>query len=379
MSIDLEQIPSPCYVLEEHKLRRNLEILQRVQKEANIDIICALKGFAMFSAFPMLRQYLSGATASSLHEARLCFEEMKSEAHLCSPAYVESEFPDLMHYCSHITFNSINQWNRFAPLLQKSEKSINAALRINPEYSEVTTDIYNPCIAGSRLGVRREQLGNTLPEGINGLHFHSLCENDSYTLERTLQVIEKNFEDLLHQADWINMGGGHFITASGYDIPHLIQLLKKFKQKYDLQIILEPGGAIAYRTGFLVATVLDIIDSKGIKAVIMDASVSNHMPDCIEMPYKPEILHATNASEGQTAYRIGGMTCLAGDYVGDYAFEKPLQIGDKLLFKDMMQYTMVKTNTFNGINLPSIGIWNEQDGFRLVKRFGYDDYKSRLS
>ena len=379
MPIDFQKLPSPCYVLEEHKLRRNLEILQRVQKEADVEIICALKGFAMFSTFPMLRQYLAGATASSLHEARLCFEEMKSEAHLCSPAYIEKEFKDLIHYCNHITFNSLNQWNHFRPYLEKSAKKIHAALRINPEYSEVTTDIYNPCLAGSRLGIRHTQLGQNLPEGINGLHFHSLCENDSYTLERTLNAIEKNFAKLLHQADWINMGGGHFITASGYDIPHLIQLLRNFKEKYNLKIILEPGGTIAYRTGFLLATVLDILDSKGTKAVIMDASVSNHMPDCIEMPYKPEILHAKNAKAGEVAYRIGGMTCLAGDYVGDYAFDTPLKIGDRLIFKDMMQYTMVKNNTFNGINLPSIGIWKEAETFELVRSFGYEDYKGRLS
>lgn len=384
--LDLSQIPSPCFVLDETRLRSNLELLQRVQNEANVSIILALKGFAFYHSFDLVKQYLKGATASSLHEARLCYEEMGSEAHLCSPAYIPSEFADLMKYSSHITFNSLYQWGLLKNQITNQEKNIACALRINPEYSEVETDLYNPCIRGSRLGIRRKDLGDTLPDGITGLHFHSLCENNSYTLERTLQAIENQFGDLLHQAKWLNMGGGHLMTQADYDVDHLIAILKKFKKKYDLQIIMEPGGAVGWQTGYLVATVLDIFDSDGIMAVVMDASVSNHMPDCIEMPYTPKIWGATIATDNSTnkiKYRIGGMTCLAGDFVGDYYFEKELKIGDKLVFDDMMHYTMVKTNTFNGINLPSIGIWketlNNKGYFELVKRFGYDDYKNRLS
>ncbi len=376
MSINFTDIPSPAYVLEEQALIDNLRLMQRVQDEAGVDILLALKGFAMFGTFDIVKKYLSGATASSLNEARLCVEEMGSKAHLCCPAYLESEWEQMCTYASHITFNSLNQWKRFKDRLPKDVK---AALRINPEYSEVEIDLYNPCVAGSRLGIRAKDLGNQLPDGITGLHFHALCENDSYVLERTLQAIEENYADLLHQAQWFNLGGGHLMTRKGYDVEHLIELLKAFKQKYKLQLILEPGSAVAWQTGFLLATVVDVFDSGGIYAVILDASVANHMPDCIEMPYTPTVRGAKMAKDEDTKYRLGGMTCLAGDYVGDYAFDTAPKIGDQLIFEDMMHYTMVKNNTFNGINLPSIGIWRKEGKFELLREFGYEDYKGRLS
>ncbi|MEA5258820.1 carboxynorspermidine decarboxylase [Arcicella aquatica] len=377
--IDFSQIPSPCYVLEDRLLRKNLELLQYVQQQAGIEIICALKGFSMFSTFPMVRQYLAGATASSLHEARLAFEEMGSKAHVYSPAYLDKEFDELMSYSSHISFNSLAQFDKFKE--RTIQHGISCGLRINPQYSEVETDMYNPCIAGSRLGITRNQLGDTLPEGIEGLHSHTLCENDSYTLERTLKAIEERFGDLLKQAKWLNLGGGHLITRADYEPEHLISVLKGLKSRFpNLKIILEPGSAVGWRTGYLTSTVLDIIDSQGINVAILDVSFAAHMPDTLEMPYKPKILGAHQEPvAGKHTYRFGGMTCLAGDFYGDYSFDEPLEIGDSIVFDDMIHYTMVKTTTFNGVNLPSIGIWREDDTFDLVKTFGYESFKDRLS
>ncbi len=378
MPINFNLIPSPCYVLEEKLLRRNLNTLKSVQDESGCSIICALKGFAMYPTFPMLRQYLKGATASSLNEARLIYEEMGCKAHVYAPAYIDREFDELMGYSSHITFNSLNQWEQFRDRVQAWPEKISCGLRINPQYSEVETDMYNPCIAGSRLGITRNQLGDTLPEGIEGLHFHTLCENDSYTLERTLQAVEARFGDLLYQAQWLNMGGGHHITRKDYDTDHLINLICRIAEKYNVSVILEPGEAVGWQTGYLVSSILDIIDSQGITVAILDVSVAAHMPDCLEMPYKPRILGATDVIEGQPTYRMGGLTCLAGDYVGDYSFDAPLKIGDRIVFDDMIHYTMVKTTTFNGVNLPSIGIWRENDTFDLLHLYGYESYKERL-
>jgi carboxynorspermidine decarboxylase len=377
--IDFKQIPSPCYVLEDRLLRKNLELLKYVQQQADIEIICALKGFSMFSTFPMVRQYLAGSTASSLNEARLGFEEMGSKTHVYSPAYLDSEFEELLTYSNHISFNSINQFNKFKD--RAISAGVSCGLRINPQYSEVETDMYNPCIAGSRLGITRNQLGNTLPEGIEGLHSHTLCENDSFTLERTLTAIEERFGELLKQAKWLNLGGGHLITRADYNVEHLIGVLKGLKSRFpNLKIIMEPGSAVGWRTGYLTSTVLDIIDSQGINVAILDISFAAHMPDTLEMPYKPVILGAYHEPvEGKPTYRFGGMTCLAGDFYGDYSFDKPLEIGDSIIFDDMIHYTMVKTTTFNGVNLPSIGIWREDDTFDLVKSFGYESFKDRLS
>ena len=379
MPISFHQVPTACFVLDESKLRRNLEILQYVQEQSGARIILALKGFAMFSTFKLIKQYLHGTTASSLYEARLGYEEFGDEVHAYAPAYFESEFDELTRYCNHITFNSPAQWTRFRTKIQHSDKKISCAIRINPEYSEVEVDLYNPCAIGTRLGVTADQIGETLPEGIEGLHFHTLCESDSHALERTLKVVEDRFGHLLHQAKWLNLGGGHLITRANYDLEHTIRLIKKLREKYDLDITMEPGSAVAWETGYLTSTVEDIIDSRGIQAVVLDVSISAHMPDCIEMPYKPNILNARDAHPGEAAYRLGGLTCLAGDYVGDYAFEHPLQVGDRVVFNDMMHYTMVKTTFFNGVRHPSIGIWHEDDTFELIRKFGYEDYRNKLS
>lgn len=370
-------IPSPCYVLEEKLLIANLELLKRVQKEAGIEIICALKGFSFYHEFPLVKQYLAGATASSLNEARLAFEEMGVRPHVYSPAYVESEWDELASYAGHITFNSLNQYYQFRDRAHAA--GISCGLRINPEYAEVETDMYNPCVAGSRLGIRRTDLSE-LPTGIEGLHSHTLCENDSFVLERTLKVIEEKFGDLLPRLKWFNLGGGHLITRADYDVEHLILLLKGFRQKYpNLQIILEPGSAVGWQTGFLKSSVLDIVSSAGIMVAILDVSFAAHMPDTLEMPYKPRIRGANSEPEkGKPTYRFGGMTCLAGDFYGDYSFEEELQIGDEIILEDMIHYTMVKTTTFNGVNLPSIGKLDKEEQFHLLKSFGYESFKDRL-
>lgn len=379
MAIELDKIPSPCYVLEEKLLRRNLELLNSVQTESGGNIILALKGFSMYKTFPMVKQYLSGATASSFGEARLIFEEMKCLAHTYAPAYKPDEFAEIMRYSSHITFNSLNQYEQFRPQIQKFRRHISCGLRINPQYAEVSTDMYNPCIRGSRLGITREALGEKLPEGIEGLHSHTMCENDSYVLERTLVHIEEKFGDLLHQVKWLNLGGGHLMTREGYNHAHVIEQIKRLKKQYNVEVILEPGSAIGWQTGYLVSTVLDIVDAQGIDVAILDVSFSAHMPDTLEMPYKPRIWGAKDAESGDKfVYRMGGMTCLAGDFMGDYAFEQPLKIGDKVVFDDMIHYTMVKTTTFNGVGLPSIGIWKENNEFELHKKFGFRTYKDRL-
>lgn len=381
MSVSFQQIPSPCYVLEERLLRANLEKLNYVQQQSGVEIICALKGFAMYSTFDLVRQYLGGATASSLNEAKLCNEYMHSKAHLYSPVYVPAEFDELMNLSNHITFNSLRQWHTYAARIKSYHRHLHCALRINPEYSEVEVDMYNPTVPGSRLGVRAEDMPTALPEGINGLHFHSLCESNSFALENTLKAVEEKFAAFLPKIEWFNMGGGHLITRKDYDVEHLISVLRGFRSRYPnlKKVILEPGSAVAWQTGYLVSEVLDIVHSKGIEIAMLDVSFAAHMPDTLEMPYKPRILGATDAIAGKPTYRMGGGTCLAGDYLGDYSFDKPLAIGDKIIFDDMIHYTMVKTTTFNGVNLPAIGIWKENDTFQLIKTFGYESYKDRLS
>lgn len=385
MPIDYSQIPSPCFVLEEALLRKNLRLIDSVQKSAGCKIILALKGFSMYSVFPIVREYLEGATASSLNEVKLINDFMGCPAHTYMPAYPEQEFQEIMERSSHITFNSLSQWERFRDSVESfksanPEHSLSCGIRVNPQYSEVETDMYNPCVPGSRLGVTRDKLPDQLPEGIDGIHFHTLCENGSDTLERTLAALEAKFGDLLKQAKWLNMGGGHLMTREGYDIDKLIRLVSNFRAKYDLDVILEPGSAIAWRTGTLVTTVLDVMDSQGIDVAIMDSSFAAHMPDTLEMPYKPVISGSYHEPvPGKPTYRIGGMTCLAGDFIGDYSFDNPLKIDDKIIFEDMIHYTMVKTTTFNGVNLPSIGIWKENQEFKLVRSYGYESFKDRLS
>jgi carboxynorspermidine decarboxylase len=376
--MDFEQIPSPCYILDEALLIKNLELLQNVQKQSGAEIILALKGFSMYSMFPLVKKYLSGATASSLNEARLIFEEMNCRAHTYAPAYKPEEFDELMTYSSHITFNSLSQFERYKNQVSQAKEKISMGLRINPQYAEVATDMYNPCVVGSRLGLTREALGRSLPEGIEGLHSHTMCENDSFVLERTLVHIEEKFGDLLHQIKWLNLGGGHLMTKAGYDHDHLIHQIKRLKSTYNLDIILEPGSAIAWQTGYLKSRVLDIVDAQGVDVAILDVSFAAHMPDTLEMPYKPTVLGATAPIKNKPTYRLGGMTCLAGDYMSEYSFEKPLQVGDTVVFDDMIHYTMVKTTTFNGVGLPSIGVWRTNGRFELLKTFGYETFKDRI-
>lgn len=379
--IDLGQVPSPCYVLEEDKLRENLKLIKSVKERAGVNIILAFKAFAMWKAFPIIHEYIQGATASSIWEAQLAYEEMGSLAHAYSPAYTFENISQFIRYSSHITFNSLNQFNRFYPETLKYKKKVSCGLRINPEFSIVETDLYNPCSPGSRLGVTSNLLADGLPEGVEGLHFHTLCESGSYDLEKTLEHVEIKFGNFLSQVKWLNMGGGHLMTREGYDIEHLIQLLIKFKEKYpNLEIILEPGSAFVWQTGVLVSTVIDIVENKGIKTAILDVSFACHMPDTLEMPYKPRIMGAYNDPvDGLPTYRMGGNSCLSGDYIGNWSFEKPLEIGDKIVFEDMIHYTTVKTTMFNGVFHPSIALWSKHKQLEIYRQFNYEDYRDRMS
>ena len=376
--MDYSKIPSPCYVIVEQSFRRNLALISSVAQRAEVEIILAFKAFAMWSVFPVVREYVQCSTASSLSEARLAYEEMGSKAHTYAPAYSEAEFPEIMSLSSHITFNSLSQFQKFYPYTLG--KNISCGLRINPEYSDVETDLYNPCAPGSRLGVVADLLGDHLPEGVEGLHFHTLCESNSFDLEKTLAVIDEKFGKYFPQIKWLNMGGGHLMTHKDYDVEHLITLLKNFRAKYPhLHIILEPGSAFAWQTGFLLSTVLDVVENKGIKTAMLDVSFSCHMPDCLEMPYKPAIRGASDVISGKPAYRMGGNSCLSGDFYGSWSFENELKVGDQVIFEDMIHYTMVKTTMFNGVTHPSIGILTKENEFKLIRRFGYEDYKNRIS
>jgi carboxynorspermidine decarboxylase len=379
MSIDYNKVPSPCYVIDEERFRKNLSLIKHVADESGAEIILAFKGFAMWGVFPILREYISGAAASSVDEARLCFEEIGSPARTYSPAYKTDDFNSLLKYSSHITFNSLAQFRKYSAELQNYPKKISAGLRINPEFSEISQGLYNPCSPGSRLGIIAEDLIDGLPEGTEGLHFHVLFESDSYALEKILQIVEVKFGRFFPQLKWINMGGGHLITGKDYNSGHLIKILKQFREKSGLHLILEPGSAFAWETGELVATVEDITENQGIKTAILDVSFTAHMPDCLEMPYKPKILGATDPVQGKPTYRMGGNSCLSGDVMGDWSFEKTLVPGDRIIFLDMIHYTMVKTTTFNGVHHPSIGIWTKEGKFRLIRKFDYKDYKNRLS
>ncbi|MDR2470254.1 MAG: carboxynorspermidine decarboxylase [Tannerella sp.] len=379
MSTDMHLIPSPCYVVEERRLRENLSLIAGVREQAGVEILLALKAFAMWKLFPLIREQIPYATASSIHEARLVYEEMGTPAHTCIPACTERDFPELLAYSSHITFNSRAQYERFRPMVQADGNRVSCGLRINPGYSPVETALYNPCAPGSRLGVTREALGNTLPDGIEGLHFHTLCESTSHDLERTLRAVDTHFGQFLSQVKWLNMGGGHLMTRRGYDTEHLIALLRSFKARYPhLKIILEPGSAFTWQTGFLLTTVVDIVENGGIRTAVIDASFTCHMPDCLEMPYRPTIRGASEAVAGKPVYRIGGCSCLSGDYMGDWSFEKPLKAGDTLIFEDMIHYTVVKTSMFNGIPHPSIALRTMDGRIELLRSFHYEDYKRRM-
>jgi carboxynorspermidine decarboxylase len=377
--MDFSKIPSPCYILDEQLLENNLKLIKNVQDSSGVEIILAFKGFAMWGVFPTVKKYINGAAASGLHEARLAFDKLGVLAHTFSPAFTDKEFSDILQYSSHITFNSLNQFQKFYPVLKSHTRKISAGLRVNHEFSEVETALYNPCAPGSRLGVLAEHLPEELPEGIEGFHFHSLCESYPEDLEKTLAAFEQKFSKYFSKLKWVNFGGGHLMTRKGYDVQHLINTLKEFKKRHNIHVILEPGSAFAWETGYLVSTIIDIVENKGIKTAILDVSFTAHMPDCLEMPYKPRIIGSYfEPVPGKPTYRMGGNSCLAGDYVGNWSFDKELQPGDKIIFEDMIHYTMVKTTFFNGVNHPCIGVWNEQ-GFKLLREFGYEDYVKKLS
>ncbi|HOQ16777.1 MAG TPA: carboxynorspermidine decarboxylase [Defluviitaleaceae bacterium] len=379
LNIDLSQLPTPIYIVDERLIEKNLKILKEVIDRTGCKILLAQKAFSMFYLYPLIGQYLTGTTASSLFEAKLGYEEMKGrEVHIYAPAYREDEFDEIIKICDHIIFNSFSQWNKYKDKIKASGKKIECGLRINPEYSEIETEIYNPCAAGSRLGITLEQFKEQDLEGIDGLHFHTMCEQNSDVLKRTIEVVDKKFGDYIRKMKWINFGGGHHITRTDYDIDTLIECIMYFKNKYNVEVYLEPGEAIALNAGYLAARVLDFVKNK-MDIAILDTSAACHMPDVIEMPYRPKIIGAGEPGEYPYNYRFGGLTCLAGDIIGDYSFKEPLKEGDILVFTDMAIYTMVKNNTFNGVNLPAIASYNDKEGLKIIRQFGYEDFKGRLS
>ena len=378
--IDIHKVPSPCYVMDEALLRKNLSLIKSVADRAGVEIILAFKSFAMWKSFPIFREYIRYTTASSVYEARLAYEEFGSKAHTYSPAYTDTDFPVIMRCSSHITFNSFSQFRRFYPMVEAFGEKITCGIRINPEYSDVETDLYNPCAPGSRLGIVASILGDVLPQGVEGLHFHTLCESSSYDLEKTLEQVEKKFGHLLSQVKWLNMGGGHLMTRKDYNVEHLIGVLKAFRERHpNLEIIMEPGSAFAWQTGILVSSVVDIVENHGIKTAILDVSFTCHMPDCLEMPYKPVVRGATDPVPGKPTYRLGGNSCLSGDYMGDWSFDKELKVGDKIVFEDMIHYTIVKTNMFNGIPHPALALWTKDEELKIWRTYTYDDYKNRMA
>ncbi|MDR0518240.1 MAG: carboxynorspermidine decarboxylase [Fibromonadaceae bacterium] len=374
--IDYSVIPTPCYVLEESRLLRNLELLNKVQKEGNAKVICALKGFSFWKTFPLVRKYLSGATASSLNEALLASKEMGKEVHVCAPAYRTDEIGQILSHASHITFNSFSQWNLFKK--ETLKKKVSAGIRINPEVSTIDVDLYNPTGRYSRLGVTKKEFKPELLDGIEGLHFHALCEQNADALDTVLRRVEATFGEWIPKMKWVNFGGGHHITRADYDIEKLISILNKFHEKHPgVKVILEPGEAVGWQTGELVSSVLDIVHNE-IDIAVLDISASAHMPDCLEMPYRPMVLESEMPGVKRHTYRLAGNSCLAGDIAGDYSFEKPLNVGSKIAFMDMIHYTMVKTTFFNGVKHPSIGIW-KNGKFCLVKEFSYKSFRDKLS
>ena len=377
----LHSVKTPAYVVDKRLLRKNLELLRQVQDESGCRILLALKGFSMHSVFPLISEYLAGITASSLFEARLGYEKMGKEVHIYAPAYKDDEFDQILRCCGHIVFNSVNQYNQFKERVVEYNKAaaapVECALRLNPEYSEQDVAIYDPCAPCSRLGAVASSIQPDDLEGLNGLHFHTMCEQNSDTLERTVEKVEEKFGQYFSRMKWINFGGGHHITRADYDVGRLIRVVKRIQDKYGVLVYLEPGEAIALNTGFLVASVLDVVQNE-MELAILDTSAACHMPDVLEMPYRPEIVGAGKQDEKEYTYRLGGMTCLAGDVIGDYSFDQPLKPGDKLVFTDMAHYTMCKNNMFNGVNLPSIAIMDEK-GVEVIREFAFEDYANRLS
>ena len=374
----LNNISTPIYVCEERLLERNLKILNYVQENSKAKILVALKGFAMWSMFGLVKKYLNGASASGLWEARLSYEELGLETHTYSPAFKTSEIEEISLYSSHLIFNSFNQLLRNYEIAKRVNPSISLGIRVNPQYSKAPKELYNPCASFSRLGVVLDEFREDKIGLIEGLHFHALCEEDSFALQEILTVFEKKFSKYIKFLKWINFGGGHHITKSGYDIEHLIYIIKEFKKRYDVEVYLEPGEAVGLETGVLICEVVDIIKN-GMKIAIVDVSAEAHMPDVLAMPYRPTVRGGDFPQVKKYTYRIGGNSCLAGDIIGDYSFDEPLKIGQKLIFEDMIHYTFVKNTTFNGLKLPSLGVLGKDGVFRTIKEFSYCDYKNRLS
>ena len=375
--IDFLTLPSPCYILDEQSLLRNLAVIDKVRHATGAEIIVALKACAMWRIFPILREHSDGATASSSAEARLVLEEYGRKAHTYAPVYTDADIDEILRCSDHITFNSLNQWHRFGERARKA--GLSCGLRVNPLYSTVETDLYNPAAPDSRLGIHAEELP-VLPEGVEGIHFHTLCESRPEDLEATLEAFERRFGHLLPQAKWLNMGGGHLMTAEDYDEDKLIAILLRFRLRWpNLRIILEPGSAFTWRTGWLTSTIQDIVHNGGVHTAMLAVPCACHMPDTHEMPHKTAIVGAHDPREGETRWRMGGNCCLAGDYKGDWAFDREPQIGDRIVFEDMIHYTMVKTTMFNGVSHPSIAILHTDGTCEVVRRFGYEDFRNRMS
>lgn len=371
-------LPTPYYIVYEEKMRRNLELIDSVRRRAGVEIIMAFKANALWRAFGPIREYGFKFTASSLNELRLGNKHLGTKAHTYCPAYTPATIGSFLEGSSHITFNSLSQFERFAPAAIAA--GVSPGLRVNPQCSVIETDIYNPALPGSRFGVTREMMGTALPDGIEGFHFHSLCESTSYDLAKVLEAFESQFGEFLPRLKWVNMGGGHLMTREGYDTDHLVDLLRDFRRRHpNLQVILEPGSAFTWRTGDLVTSVVDIVDNQGVKTAIIDASFACHMPDCLEMPYKPAIVGAHDPAGDEPRWRMGGTSCLAGDFCGDWAFDRDLRPGDRVVFEDMIHYTMVKTTMFNGVAHPAIAIAHRDGSLEVVREFGYEDFRNRMS
>lgn len=377
---------TPIYIIDEQRLRSNLALISRVAHEADVEIILAFKAFALWKTFPIIREYVSSTTASSLSEARLALEEFGAPAHTFSPAYNDAEIDEIARCSSHLTFNSLSQFDRYHVKMRSQYPEVKLGLRVNPEYSEVGTDLYNPCAPGTRFGVTADKLPSQLPADIEGFHCHCHCESGAEVFQRTLRHIEDKFSPWFRQLKWINFGGGHLMTRKDYNVPLLIDMMKQFHQRYPwLKVILEPGSAFAWQTGELYANVVDVVEDKGIQTAVLNVSFTCHMPDCLEMPYQPTVvgaeslpLEAAIGGAGQFIYRLGGNSCLAGDFMGSWRFEKPLEVGDQVVFDDMIHYTTVKTCMFNGITHPAIGIRHLDGSVEVLRVFGYEDYRDRM-
>lgn len=373
-----DEIATPYYIVYEDKLRRNLSLINRVEREAGVNIIMAFKAYALWRTFPIIREYNRDFTASSLNELRLGNEELGGEAHVYCPVYTEATISEFLSRATHLTFNSLGQWEKYGA--KTLAAGVSPGLRVNPQCSVIETEIYNPALPGSRFGVTADQLAGVLPAGIEGLHFHALCESSSYDLEKVLAAFEDQFGMYFSQLKWVNFGGGHLMTREGYDVDHLIGLLKDFRGRYPwLQVVMEPGSAFTWRTGDLITEVLDVVENQGVKTAIIDASFACHMPDCLEMPYKPAITESVPEAEGLPRYRLGGNSCLSGDYVGDWCFREPLKAGDRLTLEDMNHYTTVKTTMFNGIQHPAMVLCDSDGNCTYLRRFDYNDYKNRMN